>query len=170
MYCQIRQYRLANWPIPVDDFVNTGWRIGQYRLANWPIPVGDFANTGEGTFSKIWAGSRSKSKILKTWRVLELCLDMESSLKKKSIFLFQCPFNKARHYWLISQCRQACCFIISYDAHSMEYGNRFHIMAGFAYIWFARLNAGIIHFYLTNEWAPNLPPLSIGSSKMRSGG
>ena len=82
----------------VYDLINTGWRIGQYRLANWPIPVGDFANTGEGTFSKIWAGSRSKSKILKTWRVLELCLDMESSIKKKSIFLFPCPFKPGPFY------------------------------------------------------------------------
>ena len=87
------QYQLVISSIPVGQLANTGWRIGQYRLANWPIPVGDFANTGEGTFSKIWAGSRSKSKILKTWRVLELCLDMESSIKKKSIFLFPCPFK-----------------------------------------------------------------------------
>ena len=64
-----------------------------YVLSNPSIPVGDFANTGEGIFSKIRAGLRSKSKILKTWRVLELCLDMESSIKKKSIFLFPCPFN-----------------------------------------------------------------------------
>ena len=89
---RIGQYRLTISSIPVGELANTGWRIGQYRLANWPIPVGDFANTGEGTFSKIWAGSRSKSKILKTWRVLELCLDMESSIKK-TIFLFQCPFK-----------------------------------------------------------------------------
>ena len=101
---QIGQYRLAIWPIPVGDFVNTGWRIGQYRLANWPIPVGDFANTGEGTFSKIWAGSRSKSKILKTWRVLELCLDMESSIKKKSIFLFPCPFKR----WVLGPLYRVC--------------------------------------------------------------
>ena len=53
-------------------------KFGQYRLAIWSIPVGDLANTGEGTFSKIWAGLRSKSGILKTWEVLELCLDMGS--------------------------------------------------------------------------------------------
>ena len=61
------QYRLAIWPIPVGDLTNTGWRFGQYRLAIWPIPGVDSANTGEGTFSKIWAGLRSKSGILKTW-------------------------------------------------------------------------------------------------------
>ena len=47
----------------------------------WPIPVEDLANTGEGTFSKIWVGLRSKSRILKTWAVLELCLDMGSRIK-----------------------------------------------------------------------------------------
>ena len=50
-------------------------KFGQYRLAIWSIPVGDLANTGEGTF---WAGLRSKSGILKTWELLELCLDMGS--------------------------------------------------------------------------------------------
>ena len=40
----------------------------------------DFENTdnvGQGTFSKIWARLRAKSKILKTWDwgVLGLCLD-----------------------------------------------------------------------------------------------
>ena len=38
---------MAIWSIPVGDFVNTGWCL--------PIPVGD------GTFSKIWAGLRSKN-------------------------------------------------------------------------------------------------------------
>ena len=52
---------MAIWPIPVSDLVNTGWQFGQYWLAIWPIPFGDLANTGEGTFSKIWAGLRSKS-------------------------------------------------------------------------------------------------------------
>ena len=66
------QYQLAIWQIPVGDFVNTGWRFGQYRLVFWPIPVGRLANTGEGTFSLI----------LKTWGVLELCLDMGSRTKK----------------------------------------------------------------------------------------
>ena len=56
----------------VFNFINTGWRFGQYRLAI----------TGEGTFSKIWAGLRSKSGILKTWGVLELCLDIGSRIKK----------------------------------------------------------------------------------------
>ena len=73
-------YRLVIWSIPVGDLANTGWRFGQYRLTNWPIPVGDFANTGEGAFSKIWACLRSKSGILKTWGVLELCLDMGSRI------------------------------------------------------------------------------------------
>ena len=66
----------------IVKFVNTDWRFGQYWLAIWSIPVGDLANTGEGTFSKIWAGLRSKSGILKTWGVLELCLDMGSRIKK----------------------------------------------------------------------------------------
>ena len=61
------QYRLAIWPIPVGNLANTGWQFGQYRLAIWPIPVGDLVNTGEGTFSKVWAGLRSKSGILKIW-------------------------------------------------------------------------------------------------------
>ena len=86
------QYRLAIWPIPVGKLANTGWRFGQYWLAIWPIPVGDLANTGEGTFSKIWAGLRSKSRILKTWRVLELCLDGIKN-KKKSIWLQKWLFN-----------------------------------------------------------------------------
>ena len=30
----------------------------------------DFVNIGEGTFSKIWAGSRCKSEIPKTWKGL----------------------------------------------------------------------------------------------------
>merc|ERR1711911_37892 len=77
------QYRLAIWPIPVGDLVNTSWRFGQYQLAILPIPAGDFANTGEGTFSKIWAGLRSKSGFLKTWGVLELCLHMGSRKKKR---------------------------------------------------------------------------------------
>ena len=93
MYCQIRQNRLAIWLIPVGNLVNTGWQFGQYRLAIWPIPVGDMANTGEGTFSKIWAVLRSKSGILKSWGVLELCLDMGSRIKKIRFWLQKCPFN-----------------------------------------------------------------------------
>ena len=72
MSWRISQYWLVIWPIPVGDLVNTGLRFGQYQLAFWPILVGDLANTGKGTFSKIWAGLRSKSGILKTWGVLEL--------------------------------------------------------------------------------------------------
>ena len=45
MYCQLRQYRLAIWSIPVGDLVNSGWKFGQYRMAIRPIPVGDWANT-----------------------------------------------------------------------------------------------------------------------------
>ena len=54
------QYRLAIWSIPVGDLANTGWRFGQYRRRY------------------ILAGLRSKSGILKTWELLELCLDMGS--------------------------------------------------------------------------------------------
>ena len=57
--------------IGIDEIVYEG-----NELAIWPKSVGDFANTGKGTFSKIWAGLRSKSGIIKTWGVLELCLDM----------------------------------------------------------------------------------------------
>ena len=53
-----------------------------YVWSNSPILVGDVVNTGEGTFSKIWAGLRSKPGILKTWGVLELCQDMGSRIKK----------------------------------------------------------------------------------------
>ena len=66
----------------IVKFVNTGRQFGQYLYKIWPIPVDNFANTGEGTFSKIWEGLRSKSGILKTWGVLELCLDMGSRIKK----------------------------------------------------------------------------------------
>ena len=38
-------------------------------MAILPILAGDFANSGGGTFSKIWAGLRSKSGILKTWGI-----------------------------------------------------------------------------------------------------
>ena len=82
---QSQQYRLAIWPIPVGDLANTGWRFGQYLLAIWSIPVGDFANTGEDTFSKIWAGSGSKSGILKTWGCLRIMLRYGIKNKKKSI-------------------------------------------------------------------------------------
>ena len=63
---------MSNSSKPVGDLANTGWRFGHYRLAIWSIPVVDLANTGEVTFSKIWAGLRSKSGIPKTWGVLEL--------------------------------------------------------------------------------------------------
>ena len=42
------------------------------------ILVYDFVNTGEVTFSKFWTGLRSKSKILKTRGVLEICLEIGS--------------------------------------------------------------------------------------------
>ena len=44
--------------------------IYMYVWSNSPILVGDVVNTGEGTFSKIWAGLRSKPGILKTWGVM----------------------------------------------------------------------------------------------------
>ena len=90
MYCQIRQYRLAIWPIPVGDLVNTGWRFGQHRLAIWPIPVGDLANTGKGTFSKIWAGLRD-SKNMGGLRIMPRYVIKN---KKNRFWLQKCPFNK----------------------------------------------------------------------------
>ena len=58
-------------------FRDTSYQFRGYRLSILEIPVIDFENTGEGTFSKIWARLRAKSKILKTWDwgVLGLCLD-----------------------------------------------------------------------------------------------
>ena len=38
---------------PVYDLANTDRLFDQYRLTIWPIPVDDFANSGEGTFFKI---------------------------------------------------------------------------------------------------------------------
>ena len=74
-YCPNRLPVLAKssiWPIPVDDFVNTGrWfqnvghkdmhnsyvificmhcQIRQYWWTNWPIPVDDLANSGKNRF------------------------------------------------------------------------------------------------------------------------
>ena len=85
LYVCIVKFVNTDWallPILVGDLVNTSWQFGQYRLAFWSIPIGDLANTGEGTFSEILAGLRSKSGILKTSGVLELCLDMGSRIKK----------------------------------------------------------------------------------------
>ena len=62
-----------------------------YVLSNSTILVGDLANTGEGTFSKIWAGLRSKSG-----SVLELCLDMGSRIKKNRFWLQKCPFKQLK--------------------------------------------------------------------------
>ena len=87
---KINQYMI--WPIPIGDLANTGWCFGQYWLAIWPIPVGNLANTGEGTFSKIWAGLRSKSKILKILRPPSPCLRNMLDIKK-SILLDKCPFK-----------------------------------------------------------------------------
>ena len=75
---------MAFWPIPVGHLANTGRRFCQYWLEILPILVEVFAYTGEGTFSKIWAGLRSKSGILKTLGVLELCLDMGSRIKREN--------------------------------------------------------------------------------------
>ena len=47
MYCRIRQYRLAIWPIPFGNLANTGWQFGQYQLAIWSIPVGDLVEIGD---------------------------------------------------------------------------------------------------------------------------
>ena len=61
--------------------------------ANSSIPVGDLAYTGEGTLSKIWTGLRSKSGILKTCGILELCLDMGSRIKKNQFGCRSVPLN-----------------------------------------------------------------------------
>ena len=83
--------------------VNTGWRIGQYRLTISSIPVGELANTG-------WRFRQYRRRYIfedlgrfeveiedsKTWRVLELCLDMESSLKKNRFFYFNVPLRNIK--------------------------------------------------------------------------
>ena len=63
----------------IDEIVYWYWRnriqftyrwFCQYWYMTTSIRVKDFVNIGEGTFSKIWAGSRCKSKIPKTWKGL----------------------------------------------------------------------------------------------------
>ena len=86
------------WPNCLPVFAKSptrflGIQFHQYRLVIWPIPVGDLANTGKGTFSKIWAGLRSKSGILKTCGILELCLDMGSRIKKNQFGCRSVPLN-----------------------------------------------------------------------------
>ena len=78
MYCQIRQYRLAIWPIPVGNLVNTGWRFGQYQwryifqdLGRFEVESGDSKNIG---------GLR----IMPRYGIKN---------KRKSIWLQKCPFN-----------------------------------------------------------------------------
>ena len=77
---QFGQYRLAIWSIPVGDLVNTGWRFGQYLLAIWPYRRRYIL--------------RSKSGILKSWGVLELCLDMGSRIKKNRFGYRSVPLNR----------------------------------------------------------------------------
>ena len=114
------RYRISSIPvydftsIPVYNFANTGIKFREcrcmicqywYTISSKPatissILVYDFVNTGEDTFSKIWASFRFKSKILKTWGgVLEICLDMGSRIKTKSILLHKFPFNCVLKGW-----------------------------------------------------------------------
>ena len=90
---RIGQYRLT-------IYVNTGWRIGQYRLANWPIPVGELANTG-------WRFRQYRRRYIfedlgrfeveiedsKNMEGLRIMSRYGIEHKKKSIFLFPCPFK-----------------------------------------------------------------------------
>ena len=69
--CIIYMHVLSNSSIPIGDLANTGWRFGQYRLAIWPIP----ANV---RFPKGQVRGRNRG-------FLELCLDMESRIKKKHL-------------------------------------------------------------------------------------
>ena len=75
-------------PIPIYDLVNTGIRFHQYRYTILPIPVYNFGYTVEATFSKIWEGLRSKSKILRNMSTHRI------KNKKKSILLHKCPFKE----------------------------------------------------------------------------
>ena len=85
-YWQFHPYQYKISLISVYYFINTSIQFYQY----WYIY--NFVNTGfintciwfwqyqysmsKGTFKKIWAGLRTKSKFLKTWRVVEICLDI----------------------------------------------------------------------------------------------
>ena len=65
-------------PILIYNIANYSKQF--HKESNSPIPVYNLANMGKGT--KILAGlrSKSKSKILKTWGVSEICLDMGSRI------------------------------------------------------------------------------------------
>ena len=64
-------------------FRDTSYQFRGYRLSILEIPVIDFENTGEGTFSKIWARLRAKSKILREWGILKICLNIGSRIKPR---------------------------------------------------------------------------------------
>ena len=67
----------------------TSKRFCQYQKTISAIQVSDLVNTSECTFSKILAGLRLRSTILKTW-VLDIC--QESRIKKS--LLQKYPFKK----------------------------------------------------------------------------
>ena len=82
---------LPNFRILVITFSNNSYQIRQYQVSISAIHAIDFGITNEGTFSKIWTRLRAKSKILKTWMVLEMSV---YKIEHKT----ECPCKKTSEY------------------------------------------------------------------------
>ena len=85
-------YALPNSRIQIYDFVNTGIRFCQYQYTISLIPVYDFVNTGN--IFKDLGRFEVEIEDSKNMGGLRIMSRYGIEHKKKSIFLFPCPFKE----------------------------------------------------------------------------